>query len=356
MATSLAIERTRSNDLPLIDISGLRHGTPAEVWHVAKRMGEAARDIGFFRVHNHGIDQDLITATYQAAEQFFRLPEAEKQRHYIGRSSNHRGYVPFSEKGDYADEVHRNYEAFDLGLDLPPSDPDYLDGNLVIGPNVWPELDGFKQTVSRYYSEISLLGRMICSAFEVFLGLPAAAITGQMTKPISQLRLLHYVRPALSKDSGSVNMGAHTDYECLTLLHTRNEGLQVLSQADRWIDVPVDHAAYVVNIGDMLEAWTNGILRSTPHRVVNRSPERFSMPYFVAANHDTVIRPFPELVGEGRPALYEPFQAGQHLERMLLRDFPYLRQRKRQTEAGVRCAATRTYSNPFEGRIMRSGV
>ena len=76
----------------------------------------------------------------------------------------------------------------------------------------------------------------------------------------------------------------------------------------------------------------------------------------MAANHDTIIQPLPELVGAGRPALYEPFQAGQHLERMLLRDFPYLRQRRRQTEAGARCSATRTYSNPFEGRIMRSGV
>lgn len=356
MATSLAFEQTRPTDLPLIDISGLRQGTLREVRRVADLMGSAARDVGFFRICNHGIDQDLISATYRAAERFFALPEAEKQRYYIGRSSNHRGYVPFTEKGDYADEVHRNYEAFDLGLDLPPTDPDYLVGNLVIGPNVWPDLFGFKEVVSRYYSEISQLGRLICSALEVFLGLPTAAITGQMTKPISQLRLLHYVRPEHSEDHRSVNMGAHTDYECLTLLHTRNEGLQVLSEADQWIDVPVDQGAYVVNIGDMLEAWTNGILRSTPHRVVNRSPERFSMPYFVAANHDTVIRPFPQLVGEGRPALYEPFQAGQHLERMLLRDFPYLRQRKRKSDHGLHDAGTTAYSNPFEGRIERSRV
>lgn len=355
MATLVALQQSSSTDLPLIDVSGLRCGTPREVWNVAELMGTAARDIGFFRICNHGIDQDLITATYRAAERFFGLPEAEKQRYYIGRSSNHRGYVPFTEKGDYADEVHRNYEAFDLGLDLPPSDPDYLDGNLVIGPNVWPELDGFQDTVSRYYSEISLLGRRICSALEIFLGLPPAAITGQMTKPISQLRLLHYVRPELSKDHGSVNMGAHTDYECLTLLHTRNEGLQVLSPTDQWIDVPVDHGAFVVNIGDMLEAWTNGILRSTPHRVLNRSAERFSMPYFVAANHDTLIRPFPQLVNDGRPALYEPFLAGQHLERMLLRDFPYLRQRKRLSGARARAGA-RAYTNPFEGRIERSRV
>lgn len=356
MAASLAFAPVQADDLPLIDVGVLRRGSPAEVRRVAGRIGAAARDIGFFRVCNHGVDLDLIKATYLAAEEFFARPEDEKLRLYIGQSPNHRGYVPFSEKGDYADEVHRNYEAFDLGLDLPQDDPDFLAGNLVLGPNVWPELAGFRTTVARYYAEVAQLGRLICSALELFLGLPKGAITDHMTKPVSQLRLLHYVRPDVTTDHGSVNMGAHTDYECLTLLHTRNEGLQVMAQDDRWIDVPVDQGVYVVNIGDMLEAWTNGILRSTPHRVVNRSRERFSMPYFVAANHDTVIRPFPQLLLDGRREKYEPFLAGAHLERMLLRDFPYLRRRQRLGAAGGLDGVGTTYSNPFETRILRSGA
>jgi isopenicillin N synthase-like dioxygenase len=333
-------------------VRALRNGSRQELVRIAQELGTAAQDIGFFRIFNHGISRELIAATYAASERFFALPETEKQRYYIGKSPNHRGYVPFSERGDYADEVHRNYEAFDLGLDLPPDDPDFLSGNLVLGPNVWPDLAGFRSVVSRYYAEIAQLGRLICSALELFLGLPKGAITGQMTKPVSQLRLLHYVRPDVATDHGSVNMGAHTDYECLTLLHTRNAGLQVMTQEDHWIDVPVDQDVYVVNIGDMLEAWTNGILRSTPHRVVNLSRERFSMPYFVAANHDTVIRPFPQLLREGGRARYEPFQAGSHLERMLLRDFPYLRQRHRQAGLAPTNNPQVSYRNPFESRIQ----
>jgi isopenicillin N synthase-like dioxygenase len=349
VATSLGLRSSGTVDLPLIDVGGLRNGTPAEISRIAAQLGAAARDIGFFRIHNHGISLDLIEATYRVAEQFFALPEAAKQRYYIGKSPNHRGYVPFTEKGDYADEVHRNYEAFDLGLDLPENDPDFLAGNRIMGPNVWPDLTGFKKTVSQYYAEVALLGHLICSALEVFLKLPKGAITSQMNKPISQLRLLHYVRPTATKDHNSVNMGAHTDYECLTLLHTRNEGLQVMAQNDHWIDVPVDHGAYVVNIGDMMEAWTNGILRSTPHRVINRSNERFSMPYFVAANHNAEIRPFPQLLGPAKRAMYEPFLAGAHLERMLLRDFPYLRQRHRRLGEG---GGPASYGNPFEARIQ----
>ncbi len=105
--------------LPLIDVGGLRHGDLATKRRIAQAMGAAARDIGFFRICNHGIDPELIEASYQMAARFFALPDAEKRRYYIGDSPNHRGYVPFTEKGDYADEVHRNYEAFDMGLDLP---------------------------------------------------------------------------------------------------------------------------------------------------------------------------------------------------------------------------------------------
>jgi len=268
----------------------------------------------------------------------------------IGNSTNHRGYVPFTEKGDYTDEVNRSYEAFDLGLDLPHDDLDYLAGNRVLGPNVWPAVPGFRRTVAEYYAQISALGRLVCTALEVHLGLPVGAMTDHMSKPVSQLRLLHYVRRAPGVAHTSVNMGAHTDYECLTLLHTRNEGLQVMSKKDEWIDVPVDPDVFVVNIGDMLEAWSNGAFRSTPHRVLNLKPERFSIPYFVAANHGTLITPFAQLVRPGEAPKYEPFFAGEHLERMLVRDFPYLR---KKAVVGRASGHVPTVQNPFEARLKQ---
>lgn len=352
MHTLSQIKSVETGSLPLISVQGLQTGNRAEFKRVADTIGQAARDIGFFRICDHGIDPALIEATYDTAASFFAQPLETKLRHYIGDSKNHRGYVPFTEKGDYPDEVHRSYEAFDLGLDLPKDDPDYLAGNRVLGPNVWPELAGFKDTVAQYYAKVSALGRLVCAALELHLGLPAGAMTSQMSKPISQLRLLHYVRQKATVDHQSVNMGAHTDYECLTLLHTRNKGLQVMTQDGSWIEVPVDPSVLVVNIGDMLEAWSNGLLRSTPHRVVNLSPERFSLPYFVATNHDTVIKPFPQLLKSGEKPQYEPFLAGAHLERMLVRDFPYLRNPKPGSSA--KQPAPVSTKNPFENRLIRS--
>ena len=337
--------------LPIIDISALRGNDPRLIREAAEGMGKAAREVGFFYVVGHGVEQDMIERAYNAAEAFFAQPDEVKRASYIGDSLNHRGYVPFTEKGDYADEMNRNYEAFDLALDLPYDDPDYLAGNLLLGPNVWPELAGFKETIYEYYSRISSVGLLVCSALEAHLELRRGELTQQMSKPISQLRLLHYVRARATKNKHSVNMGAHTDYECLTLLHQRQKGLQVMTRSDEWIDVPVIPEAYVVNIGDMMEAWTNGAFKSTPHRVLNLSPERFSMPYFVAANHDAMIKPFDSLVTPENPPRYEGFLAGLHLERMLMRDFPYLRERRGDRIWAARYNEHGAVQNPFEKRL-----
>jgi len=337
--------------LPLISVRGLLSPNRKTYLETADAIGQAARDIGFFRICDHGVPPEMIEDTYGAAAEFFNLPLEIKQKYYIGLSSNHRGYVPFTEKGDYPDEVHRSYEAFDLGLDLPHDDPDYLAGNGVLGPNVWPELAGFQQSVAAYYAKISALGRLVCAALEAHLRLPAGVMTEQMTKPVSQLRLLHYVRQAQTTNNKSVNMGAHTDYECLTLLHTRNKGLQVMTNDERWIDVPVDPLVFVVNIGDMLETWSNGVLRSTPHRVLNLSPERFSLPYFVATNYNTVVQPFPNLVEAGQKPKYAPLVAGKHLETMLQRDFPYLRHKTKQRAISTPAQTVGGHQNPFEKRL-----
>ncbi|MEP2922417.1 MAG: 2-oxoglutarate and iron-dependent oxygenase domain-containing protein [Sulfitobacter sp.] len=349
MCNSSIAENALDDPLPLISIQGLNDPRTAEFAQTAHAMGQAARSYGFFRICDHGIKTELIEATYAAAERFFAQCDEVKRQYYIGHSSNHRGYVPFTEKGDYPDEINRSYEAFDMGLDLPIDDPDYLMGNRLLGPNVWPELEGFKEPIAEYYRQVSALGRVMCTAFEIHLGLPSGSMLGLMNKPISQLRLLHYVRQQTTKDHKSVNMGAHTDYECLTLLHTRNSGLQVMTQDDRWIDVPANPDVLTVNIGDMLEVWSNGAFRSTPHRVLNLSPERFSLPYFVAADYHTLIKPFPELVPEGETSKYEPFLAGEHLERMLVRDFPYLLHD--EDRAAIPRASVH---NPFEGRLKQS--
>ncbi len=334
----------------MVDIDGLDDPNPRVQRSAAGRIGEIAMENGFLYIRSHGVSDRLLDAVYEQARCFFERDQAFKNRYYIGNSRNHRGYVPTTEKGDYSDEKGpRRYEAFDMGVDLPDNDPDFLAGNPLLGPNAWPDIPGFRYILGRYFRSLQRIGMTMCRGFEMALELPEGTFRREMTRPVSQLRLLHYLaneRPDCPQD---VNMGAHTDYECFTILHARSPALQILDLNSNWVDAPPIDNTFYFNIGDMLEAWSGGLLVSTAHRVANRGDERYSLPYFQATNFDTVVSPVycPKFADRQRE--YPPVMAGQHLLTQLLRDFPYLR---RRYEAGVlRMPSLRPGPNPFENRI-----
>lgn len=345
----LGAKRLAPQTLPVIDIAPLFGGSLADKKKVADELAEAAHEIGFFYLAGHPIPQSMIRSVYGEAERFFNLTEQQKLEHYIAKSRNHRGYVPRFERGDYADEQgERHYEAFDLALDLSPDDPDYDSAEKLLGPNVWPHIPGFRDTVYRYYQSVADLAQALCRAFEIHLRLAPGYFRQFMRKSTSQLRLLHYIENDAVPAVKDMNMGAHTDYECFTLLHQTKAGLQVMNSDDQWIEAPPIEGTYVVNIGDMMEVWTNGLFRSTLHRVVNNGHERYSMPYFQAADFDAVIEPVPSLTSRSNPARYSPIVAGHHLFGQLLRDFAYL---KRRYESGqLRLPFGAPEGNTFELR------
>lgn len=332
----LGAKRLAVEALPVIDIGPLFGSSLADKKKVAEEIAQAAHEVGFFYITNHPIPQRMIRAVYDQAERFFSLREDDKLHYYIAKSKNHRGYVPRFERGDYADEQgERHYEAFDMALDLRPDDPDYHQANKLLGPNVWPQLPGFRETVYQYYQTVADLAQTMCRAFEIHLRLAPGYFRQFMTKPTSQLRLLHYIENKNLPAIKDMNMGAHTDYECFTILHQTKPGLQVMNSDNQWIEAPPIDGTYVVNIGDMMEAWTNGRFRSTLHRVVNNGHERYSMPYFQAADFDAVIRPVSTLVRNNQPSRYAPIVAGHHLLGQLLRDFGYLKRRYQNGELSL---------------------
>lgn len=344
--------KARGQQLPVIDISPLLGRGVRAKRAVADALGDAAARVGFCYIEGHGIDQRTIDSVYKQAGRWFRNPLTHKLELYIGKSKNHRGYVPCSEQGLYADEGARHYEAFDLGLELPADDPDVSCGHHLLGPNVWPLQRGFRETVSSYYDRVSQLGRLMCGAFEMHLQVPPGTLLRAMTKPTSQLRLLHYIGNDDGAEPQAMNMGAHTDYECFTILHQSAPGLQVLNTANQWIDAPPLDGTFVINIGDLLETWTNGQFRSTLHRVVNTETERLSLPFFVGANYDAVIEPLVDVEARKDARKYKAIVAGHHLLGQLLRDFPYLR--KRYERGQLRLPFAMPNGNPFELRKLSS--
>ncbi len=70
-------------------------------------------------------------------------------------------------------------------------------------------------------------------------------------------------------DEDQLGCGVHTDYECFTLLS--QSGLQVLNIDGKWINaIPIPNT-FAVNIGDLMQRWTNDRFKSTVHWVINTS-------------------------------------------------------------------------------------
>lgn len=312
---------TEFTDIPVVDVAGLR-GEPHDQERVARQLGAAARDVGFLYVTGTGIDPTLFDELLRVTKAFFDLPLDEKMRTYIGRSRNHRGYVPVGEEVFSGGTVDLK-EAFDLGKDLPADDPDHLAGRM-LGPNQWPAVPGFATACTAWYEAVMTLGRALLHGFALALGERADVFDAYVTKPPSQLRLIHYPHDPDAVDV--VGIGAHTDYECFTILKPTAPGLEVLNGAGDWIDVPPRDEAFVVNIGDMLETWTNGEFVATTHRVRKVAEERWSFPLFFNVDHDTLVAPLPRFVRDGEPARVA-LRAGEHLFAQTAQSFTYLKQR-----------------------------
>jgi isopenicillin N synthase-like dioxygenase len=321
------------DSIPMIDVSALAGEDEGARRRVASELDRAARTSGFLYIRGHGLDPELISGVESAAASFFALPEAVKQRYYIGLFKNHRGYVPPGEEVFYGQTEGRDSkEAFDLCFELPDDDPDYVAGNRLLGPNVWPsELPEFRRAVSAYYQGVFELGRRLLRGFSLALGLPPSHFDGVLQKPPSQLRLVHYPPCAPYAAPGTMGISSHTDYEVFTILHTTRPGLEVVNAEGRWIDAPPVAGAFVVNLGDMMEVLTNGRWVSTAHRVRRVTEERFSFPLFFSLDYHAVVEPIPSLLAEGEAPRYERLIAGEHLLAQTAQSFGYF---KRLIESG----------------------
>jgi isopenicillin N synthase-like dioxygenase len=311
--------------LPSVDVSGLASANHGDRARVAGDIAAATRAAGFFYVTGHGVPRALLDPLIDRTHAFFAQPLEYKMAHYIGLSPNHRGYVPEGEEVFYGGARDRK-EAFDLALEIPADDPDVLAGTPMLGPNVWPELPGFRQAVEAYYGAVFAFGQRLLRGFALAIGLPEDGLDRFVRKPPTQLRLVHYpYDPAPGAPSAGI--AAHTDYECFTVLLTTAPGLEVMNGAGQWIAAPPVDGAFVVNIGDLMEIWTNGSFVATSHRVQRIQQERYAFPLFFCCDYRTEVAPLPAFVGPDRPARYATVRAGEHLYAQTIQSFEYLKRR-----------------------------
>jgi isopenicillin N synthase-like dioxygenase len=285
----------------------------------AQRLGHSFEEFGFAIVSDHGIPEPLIRSAEEKARAFFALPEETKRRYSIRAAGGARGYTPFGIETAKGATAHDLKEFWHIGRELAPGHP-YRDR---MPDNVWPEeVDGFRETFLRLFDAFDWTGLKILKAIARFLGVKEDYFVDTVRDGNSVLRLLHY--PPVEADAGShVRAGAHEDINTITLLLGAEEaGLELLTRDGRWIPVAPRPGELVVNIGDMLQRLTNGLLRSTSHRVTNPSPERagsprYSMPFFLHFRPDFLIEALPGTVPPGEQPKWPPITADAYLQERL---------------------------------------
>ncbi len=132
--------------LPIIDLGSLDEGDGASPTRIAAEVGAACRDVGFFYVVNHGVDQALIAKTFARSHDFFALPVADKRKLAIETIGGNRGYSGLLHEALDPTRGPDMKEAFNVGLDLAADDPELLAGKPFRSLNAWPGLPGFRET------------------------------------------------------------------------------------------------------------------------------------------------------------------------------------------------------------------
>lgn len=315
-------ERVDFSEIPVIDIGAMLGDNIGAKLETARQIRDAAANVGFFYITNHGVPEDAVEAARLATERFYQLPEDTKLQYDVMKTKRHKGYVPVG--GLSADPMIMDLqEGYEVGLELPEDDPDYLADNALLGPNVWPrEMPEFRRNVYGYFEEVTALGKRMYSLFALALGMPEDFFGPMITKPCAQLRMLYY--PDTDPKDAHVGIGAHTDYESFTVLWQSENGLQVQNRAGQWIEAPPISGTFIINIGDMMMRWTNELFVSTPHRVLNTSgKKRYSFALFFAANHDTIVECLPTCTGPDNPPKYPPTHFGYWIENMHSYSYAY---------------------------------
>jgi isopenicillin N synthase-like dioxygenase len=188
----------------------------------------------------------------------------------------------------------------------------------------WPREFGiprFKPMAQKIERISRMLSYQFLYRFEKVLKLPTGKLVEKHIDGSATMRIIHY--PAWDGEikEGQVRGGSHTDYGSITLLWRFDDvgGLQIQDrETNEWVDVPCIENSIVLNVADMFARWTNDVLKSTNHRIVNTdlTRSRYSMPYFVDPGRDVIIKNLTN-----QPDKYPPISAYEYLKWRLAQSY-----------------------------------
>jgi len=317
--------------VPIIDIGDLTSNDDAAKLALAKRIGKACEEIGFFIVVNHGVPKGVVDKVWTQTLNFFDQPLEEKCK----LISDDEAKYPYGYSMLGAETLSRGKSVDNLSADDSPDSKPAGDMKEMfnMGPcderagmpqrRMPSEPAGFPPAFERYYEEANMLAHRLLGAFALALDLPEDWFVQKMDKHISALRANNYPsQQGVRVPPGSIRCSAHTDYGTLTILKSGGPGLQVSKDKDDpvWHDVPYVEDGFVINLGDLMRRWTNDRWSSTLHRVVNPPTgqetewgRRLAIAFFHNLNKDAKVEAIPSCVDDQHPSRYDSIVAGDFL-------------------------------------------
>lgn len=302
------------SEIPLIDLS------PSDIDghddNLVQSIFTACTEVGFFYVTHHGVEATLVSDLIAEGKRFFALPD--EARDAVMLDQRMRGYLPLYYRSYEGEERAgtSHQEGFWIGHEtsLDPARP-------LHGPNHWPQaLPGLRPAMEAYFESVENLSRRLLRLFARALDLPGGELLAFFDEPNSRLKLNHYPPQQDPVSENNIGVVPHSDSGCFTILwQDDNGGLEVQNQHGDWVEAPPIKDSFVVNIGNIMQYWSNGLFSSTPHRVINRNGrDRYSIPFFVNPDHQTVIRALQNI----EQASFEAFEYGRYQVDLWRHTFP----------------------------------
>ncbi|KAJ4830102.1 hypothetical protein Tsubulata_017789 [Turnera subulata] len=313
------LEITKAEGIPLIDLSILKtpdtnySPDPKALEGLVKEVGDACKEWGFFQIINHGVPQEKRQKIENASRKFFAQSTVEKRK--VRRNEEKvMGYYDT----EHTKNVRDWKEVFDFTLQVPtliPASYDADDKEVAKWYNQWPEHPSeLREACQEYAKEVEQLAFKLMELIALSLGLPENRFHSFFKDQTTFIRINHY--PPCPSPHLALGVGRHKDAGALTILGQDDVGgLQVKRKSDgQWIWVEPNPDAYIINVGDIIQVWSNDAYESVEHRVmVNSERERFSIPFFFNPAHYADVKPLEELTNELNPAKYRPYNWGKFL-------------------------------------------
>ena len=294
--------------IPIIDIGSLRDNS--DPYSVAIQLYDASTGLGFIYIKNHGIPQKKIDALRGDGLTFFRSSRENKE--LVSVSERHRGWLGYGGAKMKDDAKPDLKESFIWGYEYQSGE---VEDHPIRGENKWPSfIPNFKENALNYFDSADSLAKTLLEGFAIGLNLKRDFFIKNATCPLSRASLVYYPDQPKKLGDNQFGVSAHTDFGVLTVLCQDSVGgLQIQDSSGEWFHAPPIEGTLVVNVADLLSRWTNGLYKSTPHRVVNQSgKERLSLVLAFDPNPETIINP-SDIFGENQESLSDPITCGDYL-------------------------------------------